>query len=108
MDILKIKQTKLDKDVLMHKRNLKNQAKIKAAHEVAMCKEALAKARQETLKKVIPEEKEAKKKKKVNCRADTVKARELPAQGQIQDLIRGGPKIVTGLNCQQCTAALCE
>ena len=59
--------------------SLENQAKIKAAHEVAMCKEALAKARQEALKKVIPEEKEAKKKKKVNCRADTVKARELPA-----------------------------
>ena len=47
----------------MHKRNLKNQAKTEATHEVAMHKEALSKARQEALKKVIAEEKEAKEKK---------------------------------------------
>ena len=29
-------------------------------------------------------------------------------QGQIQDLIRGGAQIMTGLNCQQYTAASCE
>ena len=55
-----------------------------------MCKEALAKARKEALKKVIAEEKEAKKKKKVTCRADTVKARELPAR------VRGGVKVEGG------------
>ena len=29
-------------------------------------------------------------------------------QGRIQDLIRGGPQIVTSLNCRQCAAASCE
>ena len=62
MDIVKLKQTKLDKDVLMHKRNLKNQAKIKSAHEVAMCKETLAKARQEAPKEVFAEEKKPRRK----------------------------------------------
>ena len=55
-----------------------NQAKIRAVHEASQCKEALAKARQEALKKVPAEEKETKKKKKIICRADTVKARQLP------------------------------
>ena len=41
-----------------------NQAKIRAAHEASQRKEALAKARQEALKKVLAEEKETKKKKK--------------------------------------------
>ena len=27
------------------------------------------------------------------------------SQGQIQDLIGGGPQIITGLNCQRCVAA---
>ena len=50
-----------------------NQAKIRAVHEASQRKEALAKARQEALKKVLAEEKE-----KIICRADTVKARQLP------------------------------
>ena len=79
-----------------------NPAKIKAAHEVAMCKEALAKARQEALKKVIAEEKEAKNKKKVTCRADTVRARELPARGRWRGRGRGrgrGGGLLMHLNC---------
>ena len=73
--------------------NPENQAKIKAAHEVAMHKEDLAKARQEALKKVIAEEKEAKEKKKVTCRADIVKARELPARVRGRDGGRGRGRV---------------
>ena len=29
-------------------------------------------------------------------------------QGRIQDLVKGGAQIVTGLNCRWCAAALCE
>ena len=29
-------------------------------------------------------------------------------QGRIQDLIRGGAQIVTGLSCRRCAAALCK
>ena len=55
-----------------------NQAKIRAVQEASQCKEALAKARQQALIKVLAEEKETKIKKKIICRADTVKARQLP------------------------------
>ena len=61
-----------------------NQAKIRAVHEASQCKEALAKTRQEAFKKVLAEEKETKKKKKIICRADTVKVRQLPRA------VRGG------------------
>ena len=67
-----------------------NQAKIRAAHEASQCKETLAKARQEALKKVLVEEKETKKKKKIICRADTVKARQLPMA------VRGGGVVGVG------------
>ena len=53
-----------------------NQAKIRAVHEASQCKEALAKARQAAFKKVLVEEKEAKKKKKNHlqsryCKSET-------------------------------------
>ena len=51
-----------------------NQAKIRAAHEASQCKEALAKARQEALKKVLAEEKETKKKNYLQsryCKSET-------------------------------------
>ena len=47
-------------------------------HEASHRKEALAKARQEALEKCLQKKKKQRKRKKIICRADTVKARQLP------------------------------
>ena len=81
-----------------------NQAKIRAAHEASQRKEALAKARQEALKKVLAKEKETKKKKKIICRADTVKVRQLPMAVREVVRVEEGVEVEGGvlLMCQSC------
>ena len=48
-----------------------NQAKIRAVHDTSQCKEALAKARQEALKKVLAEEKEKNHLQSRYCKSET-------------------------------------
>ena len=68
-----------------------NQQKIKQADEVARKKEQRIIEKQKLIKNLITEDK---KKKKITCRADKIKARELPSRpgrGRGRGRGRGGP-----------------
>ena len=68
-----------------------NQQKIKQADEVARKKEQCIIEKQKLIKNLITEDK---KKKKITCRADKIKARELPSclgRGIGRGRERGGP-----------------
>ena len=71
--------------------SLENQQKIKQADEVARKKEQHIIEKQKLIKNLITEDK---KKKKITCRADKIKARELPSRpgrGRGRGRGRGGP-----------------
>ena len=63
-----------------------NQKKIREAHEVARKKEERANQKAKSIKDLLSENK---KKTKVTCRADTVKAKELPTRPQSRERGRG-------------------
>ena len=67
--------------------SLENQQKIKQADEVARKKEQHIIEKQKLIKNLITEDK---KKKKITCRADKIKARELPSRAG-RGRGRGGP-----------------
>ena len=69
-----------------------NQKKIKEVDEVARKKEEKANKKAKLIKDLLSENK---KKKKVTCRADTVKARELPARVRGRGRGRGRGSIET-------------